>query len=218
MYRTRAKSFADPELYQAAVHPARWEVLVTKRGDFRADLTQIEMPRIFLQRSREWLPRVVSSVVSTERPPICFLADADQQAMRHSGADLSFGELMVVGAGSEHHHRTEAPSHWATLSMTRDDLATAGRALLGHDLTFPSETYVLRPSPPRLARLMNLHLSAAQFAKRAAYAPAQSVYAMEQAILHALVTCLTEGIPPETSSKSAAPPSDHRAIGNNFGG
>src|SRR3982074_2949109 len=108
-------SFSDPELYQAAIRPAKVEVLVTKKGDFHAELTRIELPQLWLQSGRETLPRVVRSAVSTERPPFFFLASADQPPTRHSGKDVSFGEIIAVGPGSMHHIRTEAPCHWATV-------------------------------------------------------------------------------------------------------
>src|ERR1700730_4958172 len=95
-------SFSDPEPYQAAVRPTRIEVFVTKKGPFHAELTRIEFPRLWLQSGRETLPRVVHSVVSTERPPFFFLANADQPTTRHSGKDVSFGEIIAVRPGSTH--------------------------------------------------------------------------------------------------------------------
>jgi AraC-like DNA-binding protein len=192
-------TFTDPQSYQAAV-PAHWEILVTRNGDFQSELTQVELPRLWLQRAREGLPRVVRSVVSVERPPIFFLTDADQPAMHHSGMEVSFGELVAVGSGSEHHHRTEAPCQWATMSLTRDDLAATWRALVGCDLIVPSITSRFRPGLPLMLRLINLHKAAGQLTKGAAGISVQPARALEQAILHALVMCLAEGIPEEVDS------------------
>ena len=110
-------NFTDPQAYQAAVRPAQVEILVTTKGQFHAELTRIELPRLWMQRGRESLPRVVHSTVSKERPPIFFLASSDQAATRHSGMDVSFGEIIAVSPGSTHHHRTGAPCHWATMSV-----------------------------------------------------------------------------------------------------
>jgi AraC-like DNA-binding protein len=199
MIRGRTFTFADPQSYQAAV-PAQWEILVTRKGDFQAELTQVDLPRLYLQRAREGLPRVIRSAVSVERPPIFFLPDADQPAMHHSGMEVSFGDLVAIGSGSEHHHRTEAPSQWATLSVTRDDLAATWHALVGRDLTVPSITCRFRPSPPLMLRLINLHEAAGQLAKGAAGISVQPARALEQAILHALVMCFAEGMPEEIDS------------------
>jgi AraC-like DNA-binding protein len=192
-------TFTDPQPYQAAV-PAQWEILVTRKGDFQAELTQVELPRLWLQRAREGLPRVIRSAVSVERPPIFFLTDADQPEMNHSGMEVPFGDLVAIGSGSEHHHRTEAPCQWATLSVTRDDLAATGRALVGRDLTVPSITCRFRPSHPLMLRLINLHEAAGQLAKGAAGISVQPARALEQAILHALVMCFAEGTSDEIDS------------------
>jgi AraC-like DNA-binding protein len=191
--------FTDPQSYQGAV-PAQWDILVTRKGDFQAELTQVELPRLWLQRAREGLPRVIRSVVSVERPPIFFLTGAHQPAMHHSGMEVPFGDLVAVGSGSDHHHRTEAPCQWATISVTRDDLAAAWRALVGRDLTMPSNTRRFRPSRPLMLRLINLHEAAGQLAKGTAGTSVQPARALEQAILHALVMCFADGMPDEIDS------------------
>ena len=199
MARSRTLNFSDPKSYQAAVH-AEWEILVTKKGNFKTEFSQLEMSQLWMQRAHEALPRVVRSAVSAERPPIFFLTGADQPTMHHSGIDVSSGDLVAVGSGSEHHHRTDAACHWATISLARGDLATAGQALVGRDLTVPSVTTRFRPSAPLMLRLIKLHETAEQLAKSSAGIAAQPARALEHAMIHALVTCLTEGIPAEINS------------------
>src|SRR5215469_12390450 len=84
-------AFADPQAYQAAVHPSRIELFVTARGDFRAELTRVELARLWLRRGRERMPRVVHSTVSTEPPPIFLLAS--DQATVHQ---MVFGHLTGI--------------------------------------------------------------------------------------------------------------------------
>jgi AraC-like DNA-binding protein len=200
MVQSGAAIFSDPEAYQAAVHPAHVEILVTEKGDFRAELARLELPRLWIQRSRENLPRIVHATVTHDRPPIFFLADADQPSIRHKGRELAFGEIVVEGSGSTHHHRSEGPCRWATLSLTRDDLAAAGRALVGRELTAPSVSQYLRPSPGAMLRLLNLHQAAGKFAERPnhIHAQPQLVRAFEHALLHVMVTCLSERAPVQT--------------------
>src|SRR5215203_3466812 len=93
-------TFSDPQQYRAAVRPAQGEMLVTAKGDFRADLRRTQMPRLWMQSGRENLPRVLHVAVNTERPPIYFLADAKQAPTRHNGLGLSFGEIIVTAPGS----------------------------------------------------------------------------------------------------------------------
>ena len=46
---------------------------------------------------------IARSTVSTERIPIFFLANGEQAAMRHSGLETSFGQIIAVSPGSTHH-------------------------------------------------------------------------------------------------------------------
>jgi len=136
---------------------------------------------------------VIHSTVSAERPPIFFLA-TDQAAVLHSGMNVSFGEIVAVSAGSTHHHRSWGPCHWATMSLTQEDLADVGHALVGRDLSAPTSTRPLRPAPPLMARLLKLHAAAGQLAEAAPHVLAHPEVAqsLEQALVHAMIVCLTD--------------------------
>jgi AraC-like DNA-binding protein len=194
-------TFTDPQAYQAAVHPAQVEILVTARGDFDAELTRTELPRIWVQRGRENLPRVANSAASADRPPIFFLTRSDQGTLSHGGRKFGFGEIVVGGSGLTHHHRTEGPCHWGTLSVTTDTLAGAGRALLGRDLIDRSATHYLRPPLVEMSRLLRLHETVEQLAADPANTLGQPETArtLEQALLHAVVACLHEAEAVQTS-------------------
>jgi hypothetical protein len=56
--RSSVTTFLDPYIYQEAVRSAQVEVLVTSQGDFRTELTQIDLHNLSMQRGRETLPRV----------------------------------------------------------------------------------------------------------------------------------------------------------------
>ena len=195
-------TFTDPEHYQSAVQPAQVEVLVTAKGDFEAAITRIELPRLWVQRGRESLPRVANSTASPGRPPIFFLTDADQSPISHSGRELAFGEIAVAGSGATHHHRTEGPTQWGTMSVMQDELAAAGQALVGGDVIERSVTRYLRPTIPTMSRLLNLHKAATGIAEGAAdiLARPEPARALEQSLLHALITCLGESTPIQMGS------------------
>ncbi len=201
MFAGSVLTFSDPDRYQAAISPAQVELLVTTKGECRAALTGIKLRRLWLQRGRESLPRVANATVKADRLALFFLASADQAATHHSGRVLAFGEIVASAAGSAQHLRTEGPCHWATLSMTRDDLTAAGHALVGRDLIEPSVTQYLRPSLPLVSRLLNLHQAAGQLARSAADILAQPevTRALEHALVHAMIMCLTENTGVERS-------------------
>ena len=197
-----AFAFTDPEEYQAAVHPAQVEILVTSKGDFKAELTRVQLPRLWLQWGRERLPRIVHSTVSSERPPLFFL-DSDQPAIHHSGINVSFGEIVAVGSGSTHHHRSWSPCHWATMSLMHEDLVEVEEAFIGRDMTFTT-TQCLRPAPRLMGQLLKLHGAVGQLAEASPHVLAHPEVArsLEQALVHAMIRCITDDIPAETVSRT----------------
>ncbi len=194
--------FADPEAYQASIRPANVEILVTAKGDFHAALTRVEFPRLWVQRGRESLPRVANSATRSDRPPIFFLTRPNQASVSHSGRDLEFGDIAVVGSASRHHHRSEGSCHWATLSVTLDDLTAASQALVGRDVIDRSTTHYLRPSVPAISRMLKLQQAVGQLAESAddILVLSEPAQALEQALLHAITTCLSESLPVQMGS------------------
>jgi AraC-like DNA-binding protein len=198
---SRIFTFADPHPYQAAIRAAHLEIFPTTKGNFRAELMQIDLHKLWLQRGRENLARVSHGAVIAERAAIGFLIGADQPAIRYCGIEVSPGEIMF-NKWSSRHRRSFAPCHWGGMSLTPADLAAAGRAIAGRELTVPTDTYVVRPVAALMARLLALHEEAAQLAKTAPHKLAHPEVArsLEQALVHTMVRCLTEGTPIEIGS------------------
>jgi AraC-like DNA-binding protein len=196
MSASRVLAFTDPYPYQSAIRGAQFEVLVTGRGDFRAELTQIELPRLWMQRGRESVSRIFRGSVNADRAAIGFLTEVNQPAKFHCGRVVAPGDIVVNDAYAMH-RRTEAPCRWGAMSLTPDDLAVAGRAIAGRELTAPSHAHIVRPSPSLMARLLSLHERAGRLARTAPekLAHPQVSRALDQALVHAMVMCLTEGEP-----------------------
>jgi AraC-like DNA-binding protein len=197
MAHVSVREFVDPEQYQAAIRPSHVEILVPARGDFHADLKHVEFPRLWLQRANENLPRIVHATVTSDRPPVFFLTAANHAPLRHKGRNLAFGEIVVEGSGSAHHYRSEGLYSWATMSLTRHDLAAAGNALTGRELGASTVTEYLRPSRPLISRLLKLHHAVAQLADSAPelLEQAEPARALEQALLQAMISCLAQSAP-----------------------
>jgi AraC-like DNA-binding protein len=201
MAGTGSFTFTDPQMYQSAIRPAQVEVVVTTKGVFHAKLKRIELSKLWVQSARVNLPVISHSAVSEERAPIFFLANGNQGAYRYSGLETLVGEVIGVRAGSTHYSRAGASAHWATLSLAREDLAVAGLVLAGRELTAPSVTHGLRPSPKLMSRLLKLHEAAEKFADAPAHIVASSepARALEDALMHAMIMCMTDGSPVEMS-------------------
>jgi AraC-like DNA-binding protein len=203
MPRSAIFTFTDPIPYQAAIRAADVQLLIAAKGHFRAELTQIDLDRLWMQQGRENLPRVFHAALSSGRAPIGFLARANQAAVHHCGIEVSPGDIIVNGSGSTFHRRTSGPCRWASMSLTPEHLAAAGNAILGRDVAAPSVAHVLRPAPPLMARLLALHEEAIRLAKIAPekLAHPEVTRALEQALVHAMITCLADGTRPYAGSR-----------------
>jgi AraC-like DNA-binding protein len=90
------------------------------------------------------------------------------------------------------------------MSLAADDLSRVGSALLGRDLTAPTITHRVRPSPKLLLRLVHLHRAAEQLAKGIPeiLANTEVARALEDALIHAIIACLAESPPVEMTSSN----------------
>jgi AraC-like DNA-binding protein len=202
MPSSSVRAFADPDAYHAAIRNAEVEGFVTTRGNYRAELTRVDLYRLWMQRSVETLPRVLTVRRSDWRATIFFSTDLEQAPFHIRGMELGRGEIALLGAGSADHQRSSAASRWGVLSLTGEDLAAAGQTIMGRELTSPPLTYRLSPPPAILARLLSLHDAVGHLAKTAPDILAQPevARALEHGLVHAMVSCIGGGTATETTS------------------
>jgi len=191
MPSSRVLFFTDPHPYQAAIRAAEAEVFVTTEGEYRAEMTQIDLHRLWIQRGWEILPRVFHSAASAKRSPIVFLDDGNQRTIRRSGRERSSGAIIIDGVGTRHHDRGRGPR--ASMSLTPEDLVEAGRAINARALAPSPVTHLVRPEPALMARLLLVHDDAARVAKTALTRLPQPEVArpLERALIDAMIKCLT---------------------------
>ena len=193
--------FNDPYMYQAMIRAGAMDMVVTGRGEFRSELIRIELHHLWMQRAYESLPLIAHCEITEGRRAISFLAHQDEPAMCSSGKDFAAGEIFVHEPGTKLYHRTSAPCRWAAMSLTLEDLATAGRCLAGRELQIPRDNYITRPTQGSFVRLQRLHNAAGLLARKYPHVLThpETARALENALVHAMVTCLTEHAPaPET--------------------
>ena len=194
-------TFTDDDVYHEAVRNAQVEGVVTARGNFHAELTRIDLHRLWMLRGEESLSRVYNVAIGT-RAAILFATDRSPPEYIVDGMELTQGEILVFGLGSVGHQRTAAGVQWGSMSLTLEDLAAAGQAIIGREVTAPSDTHCIRPPPQLMSRLLSLHEAAGHPAKTTPdiLAHPEVARAMEQALMHAMVSCLSGGETAETSS------------------
>jgi AraC-like DNA-binding protein len=195
-------TFTDPDAYHGALRDAQAQGVVTARGKFHAELTRVDLHRLSVHRGQETLPRVANSAIDPKLYGIVFATSPTQPSVYVSGLELSPPDVIVFRVGSVGHNRSAAACGWGFVSLPHEDLAAAGEALVGRELTAPSFTHRIRPPTTLLSRLSNLHEAAGHLAKTAPDILSQPevARALEQALLHAMVSCISGGETAETSS------------------
>jgi AraC-like DNA-binding protein len=192
-------NFIDACAYEATVGGAAVEVLVSEEGDFRAELTKIDLPRLRIRRGAENLPRISRACVPAGRALIYFLSGASQTAIHVDGKELFAGEIVVCAPGTAHHNWTAAPCAWGSISLATADLAAAACAVGGCSLDLASITRRVRPEAVLGSRLMDLLDIAERLAKvqPGVFACAEVAQLLEQDLIDAMIKCLIEGAPVE---------------------
>jgi AraC-like DNA-binding protein len=195
-------TFTDPHQYHAGIRDLKVEGVVTARGDYRVELVRMDLDRIWMHRGDESLARVLNYTASGKRTTLMFGTDQSQPAMHIRGTEVSHDEVAVIGFGSADHYRSSATCRWGALSLTLEDLNDAGQAINGRELIARPLTYFIRPPSPLVSRMRNLHEAAGHLAKTAPDILAQPevARALEQALMHAMISCMSGRETAETSS------------------
>ena len=193
MPSSAVRAFDDPDGFHAAFRGSDVKGVVTSPGNFHAELTRVDFARLWMQRGEESLPRVLN-ITSTkpERASIIFSTSELQPEWQVGGLAVQGDVIVVKAPAVPFHIRSAGACQWGSVSLAQQDLAAAGRGILGHELTLPAFAARLRPTGPLLLRLRKLHQAAGHLAKDTPdiLAKHEVARAMEQALLEAMVSCV----------------------------
>jgi AraC-like DNA-binding protein len=148
-----------------------------------------------MHRFDESLPRIMRITPSGKRSVILFATQPHQPEMQVSGVEASQDQIATIGLDRPYYFRSSAACGWGTMSLTPEDLAAAGEAIIGRPLTPPSFPRWTRPPAPVASRLLQLHEAAGHLAKTApdVLAKPEVARAIEEALVEAMVLSLGEG-------------------------
>ena len=192
MPSSTVRTFTDPDAYFAGIRNLSIDGFVTEPGKFRAEATLIDLHRLQMGRFDEDLPRIMKITPSGSRCLILFQTDPSRPAMLANGVDTSRDQIAMFGLDWPYYLRSSAGSGWGTMSLMPEDLASAGRAIIGRELTPPSFMLPIRPPMRSLSRLLKLHDATGHLAKTAPdiLAKPDVARAIEGALVEAMVFCL----------------------------
>src|SRR6516162_1012980 len=195
MPSTTIHTFSDPDDYFAGIRNLQIEGLITRRGEFRAELTRIDLHRLWTHRYAEILPRIMKVKPSGMRAPIVFATDDGQPAIQIDGIEISQNQIVKLAPDREWYFRFSASCNSSSMSLAPEDLAVAGEAFIGRELMPATFTHSITPPAPALSRLRKLHEAAGHLADNAPdiLAKSEVARAIEQALVEAMVFCLADG-------------------------
>jgi AraC-like DNA-binding protein len=195
MPSSATRTFTDPEMYFAGIRNLQIDGVITKRGEFRAESTRIDLHRLWMHRLDESLPRIMRVTPSGQRSLILFATDPYQPTMQVNGIETSRHQLAMFGLDRPYYLRSSATCGWGTMSLTPVDLAAASEAIIGRPVTPPSFPRSISPPASVASRLLRLHEAAGHLAKTAPdiLAKPEVARAIEEALVEAMILCLTEG-------------------------
>jgi AraC-like DNA-binding protein len=191
---SRVATFTDPFPYQAAIRAADIDLYPTARGQFRAELTQINLNQLWMQRFNENLPLIYASKLRPGRRAIGFLTSDHQPGKQHCGVEVSPRDI-VISKCDAMHHRTHGDSRYGTMSLTTEDFDAACKAIVGRELSELPLKHIVRPAPDLMSRLVKLHEAVDLIARSTPDLLERTEVArsLEQNLVHLMVRCLADG-------------------------
>jgi AraC-like DNA-binding protein len=174
-----------------ALHPVGKPLTITGRGDFTAELTRIEFHHLWMQRSRESLPRCWGVEMSPTRTGICF-PTAPGPAISWRGVELAADEVLPLSASAYGQHMLSGRTDWGSMSLLNEQLASASLAIAGRDLTPRDNAAGIGVPAPAMARLRRLHAAVIQVAETAPeiIECPDVERGLEQTVVKAMIACL----------------------------
>ena len=195
MPSARVLSFTDPLACQAAVQSVtQAEILPTARGDFFAEMTQVSMNKLRMQRFHSAQPLLSSVTIASDRKLIGFLIEPISSNPYHCGIEVTPNDIFVYGHDVLHQRSTSA-YHVGTMSLPAEDFPAMCQSINGHySLEEPVNT-VVRPEPVLMSKLRTLHKAVGELARDVPEVlERQEVrQAMEEQLIHVMIRCLGPG-------------------------
>jgi AraC-like DNA-binding protein len=190
---SRVFSFTDPLACQAVIWSADCELFPTGKGNFRVEITQVGMNRLWMHRIRVSLPEVNTVAVKPGRRSIGFLTEPNSSPLLHCGLEVLPGDI-VVNKFDVTHQRSNADLRYGTMSFPIDDLDAATQAIIGHELP-KTPHHRIRPDSALMFRLLRLHKSVGQLAHDSPdiLELPPVLRALENELIRLMVWCLAEG-------------------------
>jgi AraC-like DNA-binding protein len=194
MLASAVRTFTDPDNYADTIRQGRVEVTVTGRGHFAAQLIRIDLHRLWMQRFSEDAARIKHTNGLGGRAVIAFPTQPGPSQLWNN-VELNQTNIIRHKEGASYYQRTMGAASYGAMSLPLADMASVGAAIAGNALAPPRDALIVTPLPSAMAKLQWLHATAGHLAEIAPeiVAHPEAARGLEQALIEALVGCLTTG-------------------------
>lgn len=194
MPSSSVQAFLDPEEFAAGIRAAEIEITLEQRGSFAANLTRIDLHRLWMQRFSESGPRIFHIGHKAGRAIFSFLIEPGPEVIAR-GMPVAADHIVRNGVCDDFFHRTTGPIRWAAMSLPAVEMTAVGVAMIGADLGPRTDAEIVIPRPAAFARLRRLHAAAGRLADDAPeiIENPEAARGLEQALIGAVAECLARG-------------------------
>lgn len=146
--RQRGLVVSDPHEYDRAIRAADVAGLrYAGGGRFHADLTRVDLGRVWMQRFRESAPRLMRVATHPSRSIILFRTRDGDGALRQRGYDVDDETIIFFGAAAVDDQTSDGPVGFGSISLSRK--ISRGLAVSLRSATSPPRARQPRYGPRR---------------------------------------------------------------------
>jgi AraC-like DNA-binding protein len=160
----RTAHFTTPGDYAAEIRSAKVDLVVTAGGDFRGELTWLNLTGLQLLWGRENLPRIAFVALRPAQAYISLQVSGNKPA-GFRGLNLNIGDVVIHGVEERAHHRTSGQAEWCWISLSHDKLAAFSKASIGLVIRPPLEARVHPAETEEAGKLREALARAREFAE-----------------------------------------------------
>jgi len=169
--------------------------VVTRAGEFYAQLTQVTLQDLRLCSVEEELPSISFISVPCDKVLVAFALD-DRTWQAWGGCHLPTNSLVLVGPGQNIHRRSGGAGHWGMIWLPAEDIRDYTRTYLDETVTL--RAMELRRPPTALTkqlRRLQKAIVGATHTQFASLLRPRAAHGLEQQIIHVLMEVLSSGPP-----------------------
>ena len=184
-------SFSEPDEYASSIRATNYQMTVTGRGQFTAELTKVDLHDLWMQRFSSNLAWVSHAENVPGRAIFAFIT-GPSHTLRRNSVELPSTGLLRLSDAHASYQTSSGPISWGAMSLPLEVIARLGSVMAGCDLTSPAQPTLVMPPRANMGRLLRLHATAGQLAAQAPHIVANAAAAsgLEHQLIEALVDCV----------------------------